>query len=235
MFFEKKLKIHQVAELYHCSNRTLQYYDEAGLLSPKRTESGHRYYTMDDLDTLDAIFSLKRAGFRLAEIKNMLSDENPKHRGALLELQITHLQEEIKQLQRTVDRLHQMKEDLLAIQSHPFGTLLTKECANQHYQALSAPKTTPIIVTGGSDILVHFNQAGEMLYLSQPSELLPGTRTVAYAYLEQDRSTPEQLCRFIALCHSHCYLPTSDLRARECSWICISHLYIECDVIPSVS
>lgn len=45
--------VRQVAELTGVSVRTLQYYDEIGLLRPaKRTEAGYRLYAGADLERL---------------------------------------------------------------------------------------------------------------------------------------------------------------------------------------
>lgn len=55
--------------------RTLHYYDEIGLLKAKRTEAGHRYYTKDDLITLQQIVSLKFLGYSLHTIKELLAKE----------------------------------------------------------------------------------------------------------------------------------------------------------------
>lgn len=55
--------------------RTLRYYDQIGLLQPSgKTEGGHRLYESKDLQRLQYIQFLKSIGFRLQEIKEILSD-----------------------------------------------------------------------------------------------------------------------------------------------------------------
>ena len=55
------------------SVRTLRYYDREGLLSPShRSDSGHRFYSDDDLATLQQILALKFLGFSLREIRAFL-------------------------------------------------------------------------------------------------------------------------------------------------------------------
>ena len=55
------------------SVRTLRYYDREGLLSPShRSDSGHRFYSDDDLTTLQQILALKFLGFSLREIRTFL-------------------------------------------------------------------------------------------------------------------------------------------------------------------
>lgn len=65
--------ISQVAELTGISPRTLQYYDEIGLLKPsKLTQSGYRLYDDEALQTLQQILFFKELGFKLKEIKEIL-------------------------------------------------------------------------------------------------------------------------------------------------------------------
>ncbi|MCM1560175.1 MAG: MerR family transcriptional regulator [Butyrivibrio sp.] len=65
--------ISQVAELTGISPRTLQYYDEIGLLKPsKLTQSGYRLYDDDALQKLQQILFFKELGFKLKEIKEIL-------------------------------------------------------------------------------------------------------------------------------------------------------------------
>ncbi len=65
--------ISQVAELTGISTRTLQYYDEIGLLKPSElTESGYRLYNDESLQKLQQILFFKELGFKLKEIKEIL-------------------------------------------------------------------------------------------------------------------------------------------------------------------
>lgn len=66
--------ISQVAKLTGVSIRTLQYYDEIGLLKPsKLTTAGYRIYDDDALQTLQQILFFKELGFSLKEIKEILT------------------------------------------------------------------------------------------------------------------------------------------------------------------
>ena len=61
------------AELTGISTRTLQYYDEIGLLKPSGlTESGYRLYDDETLQKLQQILFFKELGFKLKEIKEIL-------------------------------------------------------------------------------------------------------------------------------------------------------------------
>lgn len=65
--------ISQVAELTGVSTRTLQYYDEIGLLKPSElTQSGYRLYNDEALQKLQQILFFKELGFKLKEINEIL-------------------------------------------------------------------------------------------------------------------------------------------------------------------
>ena len=65
--------ISQVAKLTGVSIRTLQYYDEIGLLKPSElTAAGYRMYDDNALQTLQQILFFKELGFPLKEIKEIL-------------------------------------------------------------------------------------------------------------------------------------------------------------------
>ena len=65
--------ISQVAKLTGVSIRTLQYYDEIGLLKPsKLTAAGYRMYDDNTLQILQQILFFKELGFPLKEIKEIL-------------------------------------------------------------------------------------------------------------------------------------------------------------------
>lgn len=65
--------ISQVAELTGISIRTLQYYDEIGLLKPSElTQSGYRLYNDEALQEIQQILFFKELGFKLKDIREFL-------------------------------------------------------------------------------------------------------------------------------------------------------------------
>lgn len=65
--------ISQVAKLTGVSIRTLQYYDEIGLLKPsKLTAAGYRMYDDNAMQTLQQILFFRELGFPLKEIRQIL-------------------------------------------------------------------------------------------------------------------------------------------------------------------
>src|SRR5690625_1306517 len=71
------ISIKELTKQTGVSVRTMRYYDEINLLPPAgKTEGGHRLYSEKELKKLQEIQFLKSLGFRLIEIKEMLSDKN---------------------------------------------------------------------------------------------------------------------------------------------------------------
>lgn len=93
--------ISQVAELTGISTRTLQYYDEIGLLKPSGlTESGYRLYDDDALQRLQQILFFKELDFKLREIKEILQQPDFDRIAAF------HRQKELLLMKRSrIDRL----------------------------------------------------------------------------------------------------------------------------------
>src|SRR3954451_10114883 len=65
----------QVAERSGVTVRTLHHYDEIGLLRPsRRSASGYRLYTDEDLVRLQHVVVYRRLGFSLEEVAGLLDD-----------------------------------------------------------------------------------------------------------------------------------------------------------------
>lgn len=72
---KKYYKIGEFAKLAKVTERTLRYYDKIKLLKPSYiAENEYRYYTKDDLFTLQKILFFKSLGFSLEEIKPLIVD-----------------------------------------------------------------------------------------------------------------------------------------------------------------
>lgn len=66
------MKIGELSKLSQISIRMLRYYEEAGLLSPKRTVSGYRQFEIDDIERVKLIYKLNSAGLTLKVIRKIL-------------------------------------------------------------------------------------------------------------------------------------------------------------------
>ncbi|HDR6311084.1 TPA: MerR family transcriptional regulator [Bacillus cereus] len=104
----EKYSIGEVSKETSVTTRTLRYYEEIGLLKPSYVaESGYRYYSKDNVITLQQITTFKKLGFKLSEIKEVLKEE----KGISEEDRWKHaIQNEIQTIQGEVKRLQDLEK-----------------------------------------------------------------------------------------------------------------------------
>lgn len=74
---DKLLRIGQVSNLYGISLDALRYYDHKGLLNPMvDKQNGYRYYSLEQLDTLEMILVGKHLEIPLAQMKETIHSES---------------------------------------------------------------------------------------------------------------------------------------------------------------
>ncbi len=120
----KLLRIQEVAAETGLTARAIRYYEELGLLAPAaRSDGSYRLYDLEDLERLRFIRGLRDdAGFSLAEIGQLLEDEqartrnrlhfrsssDPAERRAILVDAIARVDRQVASLRRKRDRLDAM-------------------------------------------------------------------------------------------------------------------------------
>lgn len=68
------MKTGEVSELTGISKKTLQRYENCGLISPQKTEKGYMLFSEEDLFTLLLVKLFKDLGYKTAEIKAAISE-----------------------------------------------------------------------------------------------------------------------------------------------------------------
>jgi Predicted transcriptional regulators len=100
--------VHEVSLLSGVSRRTLQYYDEIGLLTPcSVTEAGYRQYDDQNLLRLWQILFYKELGFSLEDIKTAL-DGSKESENNLLRKQkqvLVEKQAQLEQMTKSIDSI----------------------------------------------------------------------------------------------------------------------------------
>ena len=109
----------ELAKLCGVTVRTVQFYDQRGILVPSAlTEGGRRLYSGDDLKKLKIICFLRDTGLSLDTISRLLKEEDPGSVIAvLLEQQEQALREEISERRGRLDRLTELKNGLKTVLS----------------------------------------------------------------------------------------------------------------------
>ncbi len=109
--------IGDLARIYDISLRTLRFYEDKGLLQPRRQGTA-RYYSARDRIRLELILKGKRLGFTLAEIFDLIASRaqaTPEVESSDLTAglgreqiatQIAHLQQQRRDLDQAIGELH---------------------------------------------------------------------------------------------------------------------------------
>ena len=69
------MRINEVVKITGVSARTLQYYDEIGLLIPQKLDNGYRDYTEENLEKLQKILFYRFLKFKLNDIRELLEGD----------------------------------------------------------------------------------------------------------------------------------------------------------------
>ena len=131
------LRIQEVAADTGLTPRTIRYYEELGLLAPAgRSEGAYRLYDAEDLERLRFIRGLRDdAGFSLAEIGQLLEDEEARARNrasfrsttdtaerrAILEDAVARVDRQIASLRPKIERLEAMIREAEERRAHLTG------------------------------------------------------------------------------------------------------------------
>ena len=89
---EQPLDIRDVAKRTGLTSRALRFYEARGLLKPLRTYSGRRLYGRGELERIQQILALKRAGLSLAQIGKLTARGNM-DLSALVDAQLNTIEE----------------------------------------------------------------------------------------------------------------------------------------------
>ncbi|KGX85871.1 MerR family transcriptional regulator [Pontibacillus litoralis JSM 072002] len=98
---------------FDVSPRTIRYYEQLGMITPHRTETGQRIYGKKEMTRLVLIFRGKKFGFKLDEIKEMvqLFDQDPSGTKQL-ERTIRYGEEKVKEVTEKIEELIEMRREM---------------------------------------------------------------------------------------------------------------------------
>ena len=109
----------EIAKLAGVSVRTVQYYDDRGILTPSElSEGGRRLYSEDDLKRMRVICFLRDAGLPINSISALLKEEKPENIiSLLLEEQEKTVREELAEKQRQLEIIESIKKEICELES----------------------------------------------------------------------------------------------------------------------
>jgi DNA-binding transcriptional MerR regulator len=112
-----EMTISQMSRLYGVSLRTLRFYEDRGLINPRR-EGNARFYRGGDRVRMEMILKGKKLGFTLTEINDLIGGKNASETSDLEEkLQPQQIVNQIGYLERQRDEIASAIERLRATHS----------------------------------------------------------------------------------------------------------------------
>lgn len=108
--------ISQLAAEFDVSARTIRFYEEKGLLAPRRTQGNQRLYGRRDRTRLRLILRGKRFGYRLEEIAEMIGlDEVDPDEAAQIRKSLAFGERKLGEIHERMRELKLMEEDLRSV------------------------------------------------------------------------------------------------------------------------
>lgn len=186
---ENFMTVGELAKKMGTTVRTLQYYDQEGLLSPTaESEGGRRLYTHKDMIKLHQILSLKSLDFSLDDIKNKLIPlDTPQEVATVLSEQSLAIQQKIKQLSEALTAIETLKNEVLQMQVVDFkkyaDIIVNLQMNNEYYWLIKHFDDTTLdhIRTrfdeeSGMDFMKRFNQLNDQAIKLKEKKVAPKDR-----------------------------------------------------------
>lgn len=116
-------RIGELANLYGIGTDTIRYYEEQGLIVPKRAPNGYRMYSIRDIWRMNVIRDLRGLGFSLERIRDYMDDRSVDSTLRLLEQEQAAVDKKIADLQVLRGNVTDRIDTILEAQRLPFGTV----------------------------------------------------------------------------------------------------------------
>ncbi len=236
--------IGEFSKICQVSVKTLHHYDRIGLFKPEKVDNftGYRYYSEEQIEKVLLIKRLKRYGFSLEEIRELLAGTNERtffskllKQKQLLELQmnetalvIREMSAHLKSLERTGDIMAYQKNYEISVKEIPERAVLAcrkkmgvEEFGKYYstlYERVPREKVTPNGITGAVYYDEEFNPECSDI------ELIVGIREKEKA----DKIMKKGLCAVTV--HKGGYSSLSDAYGALITWI--SENGYECSGAP---
>lgn len=146
MSYKTKLKIGEFSQMMQVTIKTLRHYEQKGLLMPYEVDewTGYRFYSVEQMQKLNAIRDLQRLGFSLDEIKDLYEEDS--HTPSLSQIteKIDKTEQQLKELITRRNQLLEWKDscnkikamDKFSIQTLPSIIVASHREVIPNYQAI---------------------------------------------------------------------------------------------------
>ncbi len=112
----KRYSISDLALQFDISPRSIRFYEEKGLLSPKRTSGNQRVYGRRDRARLKLILRGKRFGYSLEEIAEMIGmTDAEKGEVEQIRASLVYGDKKLKEIRDSIEGLRLLERDILSV------------------------------------------------------------------------------------------------------------------------
>jgi DNA-binding transcriptional MerR regulator len=119
---QPEMTISQMSRLFGVSLRTLRFYEDRGLIKPRR-EGNARYYRATDRIRMEMILKGKKLGFTLTEIQDLIGAKGTAETADLedqlnpqqIVTQISHLERQRSEIEGAIERLRATQSRLAQV------------------------------------------------------------------------------------------------------------------------
>jgi len=111
--------ISQLAEEFDISTRTIRFYEEKGLIAPRRSKGNQRIYSRRDRARLELILRGKRFGYSLDEISEMVGmNDIDMNEADQIRKALEYGDRKLMEIQTRVEELSLLEQDIRAVKSN---------------------------------------------------------------------------------------------------------------------
>lgn len=132
-------KIGEISKLYEIGPDSLRYYEELGLLNPKRGENGYRMYSLHDMWRLNVIRDLRRLGFSMEQIGTYISNRNIETTKKLMKDEISIIEQQIATLEKLKRDVKERLSTLEEVIVEPIGSVCVKHFPKRKCHMIQEP------------------------------------------------------------------------------------------------
>ena len=176
------MKINEVEALAGISKKNIRFYEEQGLLSPRRnSENGYRDYGENEVEVLRRIKVLRKLGVPIEEIRQMLSGAHTVSDG--IRRHIITLERERRNLDQSIALCRELQNLDIPVSSLDAQALLAKmeqleqggaSFQDKHAQDIRVRYVAPVVITVLMvALMTAFSAILLWVYISQPEQAPP--------------------------------------------------------------
>jgi DNA-binding transcriptional MerR regulator len=113
---ERLFTISGLAAELDLTTRAIRFYEEKGLIKPRRSSGNHRLYDRRDRARLKLVLRGRRFGYTLEEIAEMIGPaDDPLDEVGQIERSLVYGERTLKEIARRQDELDELKRDILRV------------------------------------------------------------------------------------------------------------------------